>query len=110
MATKPHSTPDPFAGEDRPDYEPPEITQEARIYIWDELARNPEDNRIVARGQVAGKVAERFGVSQSVAIRWVGHIHDDPVQFRPIPGPHGYDLERKELGPNPFLSKGSNAD
>ena len=105
MATKPHSTPDPFAGEDRPDYEPPEITQEARAFIWERLAQNPENNRIVARGQVAGEVAERFGVSQSVAIRWV--IADDPVQFRPILGPHGYDLERLPVrGPNPFTDKG----
>ncbi|WP_458789301.1 hypothetical protein [Adonisia turfae] len=100
--------PDPDAGADRPDYVPPEITQEARIYIWDELARNPEDNRVVARGQVAGKVAERFGVSQSVAIRWV--IADDPVRFRPILRAHGYDLVRLPIGPNPYLRSGPKDD
>lgn len=109
MVAKHHSTPDPFGTGDRPDYEPPEITQEARAFIWERLAQNPEDNRVVARGQVAEEVAERFGVSQSVAIRWV--IADDPVQFRPVLTPHGYDLERLPVvGPNPYVDEGSLAD
>ena len=109
MPTKPHSMPDPFAGADRPDFVEPKITLEARIFIWDALAKHPEDNRIVARGQVAGDVGRKFGVQPSIAIDWVGRV-GDPVQFRPIQRPHGLDLERLPVvGPNPYLPKSSSA-
>ena len=105
MTVQAHSMPDPFAGQDRPDFVEPEITREARIFIWEALAQNPEDNREVARGQVAGDVGRRFGVQPSIAIDWVGRV-GDPVQFRPIQRPHGLDLERLPVvGPNPYLHK-----
>ena len=105
MPTKPHSTPDPFGTSDRPDFVEPKITLEARIFIWEALAQNPEDNREVARGQVAGHVGRRFGVQPSIAIDWVRCV-PDPVQFRPIQRSHGLDLERLPVvGPNPYLHK-----
>ena len=105
MVTKAHSMPDPFAGADRPDYVEPPITVEVRAFIWDALAEHPEDNRIVARGQVAGDVGRKFGVNPSVAIDWVRRV-GDPVQFRPIQRRSGYDLERLPVdGPNPYLNQ-----
>ena len=105
MTVQAHSMPDPFAGQDRPDFVEPKITLEARIFIWEALAQNPEDNREVARGQVGGSVRRRFNIHPSVAIDWVRCV-PDPVQFRPIERPHGLDLERLPVvGPNPYLNQ-----
>lgn len=109
MVTKAHSMPDPFAGADRPDYVAPKLTPEMRIVAEDAMAACDHGDRAVARGRAAGALRKAFGVDLCTAVYLVGCCTDRPP-FRAERTERGYDLVRKELGPNPSLSKGSKAD
>ena len=109
MPTKPHSMPDPFAGQDRPDYVPPKLTPEMREVAEAAMAACDHGDRAVARGRAAGALHRKFGVDLCTAVYLVQQCTDRPP-FEVVPTERGYELVRKELGPNPSLSKGSKAD
>lgn len=109
MTVQAHSMPDPFAGADRPDYVAPKLTPEMRVVAEAAMAACDHGDRAVARGRAAGALQRKFGLDLCTAVYLVQQCTDRPP-FEVVRTARGYELVRKELGPNPSQHKGSKAD
>lgn len=95
MPTKPHSMPDPFAGQDRPDFVVPKLTPEMRTVAEDAMAACDHGDRAVARGRAAGALQRTFGLDLCTAVYLVQQCTDRPP-FEAVRTARGYELVPKK--------------